>query len=364
MKFFFRTDQTTSPRCTMAEYAVELYFDRNMDQRVRKIVHNLARMGLPAASSDPNWRPHITLAVYEDIPDREELVRRVGDFARRCSMECARVRDRASDYSPLNSAFSSLGIFPSVEGVLYLSPLPTSGLFNTHSLYHAMTGNLGHLERGWYLPDRWVPHCTLATGVETEDLGRAAETLAGDFPAAPFVFSSVGVISFSPVDRIATFPIANLCLKSLEEGLERCEVTRQILESLPDWFGIPEAIDNYCREVEEDPHFLVWYDADTPVGFISCCRNTLETMEIRVMGLKQDYHRMGLGRRMVLEAAAMAAEEGCGMMMVKTLGESRSSVHYDGTRNFYRGIGFTALQETTRIWGPENPCLIMAMALE
>ncbi|PKK88993.1 MAG: hypothetical protein CVV64_16345 [Candidatus Wallbacteria bacterium HGW-Wallbacteria-1] len=337
----------------MAEYAVELYFDRNMDQRVRKITHSLSRSGLPVASDDPNWRPHITLAVYENVPDQNALLQLVSAFARK-----ATIIDSEEPF--LDCAFSSLGHFPSTEGVVYLSPVPSRNLLRIHRLYHEMTETMESDERGWYLPDRWVPHCTLGTGMTPDEIGTAASLMAGDFPTAPFRFSGVGVITFSPVDRIATYPIPRMTLENIIDAETRSSITRNVLLTLPDWFGIPSAIDEYCQSVSEDELFMAWFDNEKPVGFISTTRNTPETWEIRVMGIQPDYHTLGLGYIMVNESINAARKENVRIMMVKTLSESHACPFYGRTRAFYRKVGFLPLQELPQLWGPENPCLLMA----
>ena len=48
---------------------------------------------------------------------------------------------------------------------------------------------------------------------------------------------------------------------------EKQRITRQVLEALPEWFGIPEARENYISE-SRDQLFFCAYAADKPVGFL------------------------------------------------------------------------------------------------
>ena len=54
----------------------------------------------------------------------------------------------------------------------------------------------------------------------------------------------------------------------LTNSTEKQAVTRSILEALPEWFGIPEAREDYIKE-SGDKQFFCAYDADKPVSFVS-----------------------------------------------------------------------------------------------
>lgn len=52
-------------------------------------------------------------------------------------------------------------------------------------------------------------------------------------------------------------------IKLLTDNAEKQKVTRLILEALPDWFGIPEARENYIAE-SIDNIFFCAYDGERP----------------------------------------------------------------------------------------------------
>jgi hypothetical protein len=70
-----------------------------------------------------------------------------------------------------------------------------------------------------------------------------------------------------------------------------------------------------------------------------------------------------VGKALIRQAQAVAWEQGKPYMTVKTQGPSAGQEHYEGTRAFYEGVGFQALEEFNEIWGPENPCLFMIRAV-
>lgn len=151
-------------------------------------------------------------------------------------------------------------------------------------------------------------------------------------------------------------------INKLVDNDEKSRVTDYILRSLPDWFGIEEAIVEYVNGVK-DSDFYAAYDLDKPLGFISIKANNQYTSEIYVMGILGEKHHQGIGRKLLEMAEVKLVKNGVKFLMVKTLGESHPDENYSNTRGFYNRVGFYPLQEIREIWGEENPCLIMVKNL-
>ena len=145
---------------------------------------------------------------------------------------------------------------------------------------------------------------------------------------------------------------------NLNLGLE-CE---PVLRSLPDWFGIESAIVQYVRDIDVLPTFRALIDGHT-VGFLTVKRHFTESAEIHVMGVSLECHRQGIGRSLVESAEEWLRIDGCQCLQVKTISESHTSKHYASTRDFYRSIGFTPLEEFPTLWHEANPCLLMIKPL-
>ena len=131
-----------------------------------------------------------------------------------------------------------------------------------------------------------------------------------------------------------------------------------ILRSLPDWFGLEEAILDYERQVDELPTFLGRADGSVQ-GFLTLKQHNEFSAEILVMAVQPEQHRGGIGRALVEAAEAHCLSLGIEYMQVKTLGPSRPDEHYAGTRRFYAALGYRPLEEFSRIWDADNPCLIL-----
>lgn len=150
----------------------------------------------------------------------------------------------------------------------------------------------------------------------------------------------------------------SVAVRPVEEPAERSALCRRVLDALPDWFGIPEAVEQYVRDVAALPVLAVG-DA----GILALKVHTDTAAEIYVMGVMPEHHGRGIGTALVEEAEDLLRGTGVEYLQVKTLGPSEPSKHYAATRRFYEARGFRPLEELTAIWGDENPCLIMVKRL-
>jgi ribosomal protein S18 acetylase RimI-like enzyme len=147
-------------------------------------------------------------------------------------------------------------------------------------------------------------------------------------------------------------------VRAVAEPSERSALCRRVLEALPDWFGLPDAVERYVRDVAALPVLAV---EDT--GFLALKVHNDTAAEIYVMGVLPEHHRRGIGTALVEDAENLLRVMGVECLQVKTLGPSEPSEHYAATRRFYESRGFRPLEELTAIWGEENPCLIMVKRL-
>ncbi len=142
--------------------------------------------------------------------------------------------------------------------------------------------------------------------------------------------------------------------------LEKGSVCKEILRSLPQWFGIEAAIIQYVKDIEQLPTFVAIADNKT-VGFLTIKQHNQFAAEIYVMGVLPQVHRKGIGRNLV-EAEKFLKQNDVEYLQVKTLGESHPDKYYGLTRDFYFKMGFKPIEEFDRIWD-DNPCLLMIKGL-
>lgn len=143
---------------------------------------------------------------------------------------------------------------------------------------------------------------------------------------------------------------------------KREEITNHILHALPEWFGIEESIVEYCEASRDLPMVIITED-EKPIGFCSLKVNYGVNCDLYVLGILPQYHRKGLGQRMIAFIEAYCRENHIPYMSVKTLSERHPDPFYAHTRAFYEKCGFIAFEEFPELWGKENPCLLMVKAV-
>ncbi|HEX2907112.1 MAG TPA: GNAT family N-acetyltransferase [Phototrophicaceae bacterium] len=127
-----------------------------------------------------------------------------------------------------------------------------------------------------------------------------------------------------------------------------------ILRSLPDWFGIEAATQQYIQDTDTYPTFIA-YDGNQAVGFLTLKEHTEYAAEIQVMGIRSEYHRQGIGRALLQRAEAYLKQKGLRFLQVKTLSSKHPDGGYGKTRAFYLGMGFMPLEEFPDLWGQRIP---------
>ncbi|MBE5905213.1 MAG: GNAT family N-acetyltransferase [Lachnospiraceae bacterium] len=142
---------------------------------------------------------------------------------------------------------------------------------------------------------------------------------------------------------------------------EKKRVTRLILESLPEWFGIAEAREEYISESAECRCFAA-YDGKQPIGMLCLMETGKDTMELHVLGVKKEYHRKGLGKELFAKAKEATTNAGYSFMQVKTVQMGKYEV-YDRTNCFYKALGFKEFEVFPTLWDERNPCQVYVMAL-
>lgn len=94
----------------------------------------------------------------------------------------------------------------------------------------------------------------------------------------------------------------------VREGTET--IARNILDSLPEWFGRPESLDEYVAATTRLPTLVAYSDNGKAVGFLSLERHTSVATEVHVIGVARDQRGRGCGRQLIEQAATMLKAEG------------------------------------------------------
>ncbi|XEC96635.1 2'-5' RNA ligase family protein [Paenibacillus tarimensis] len=164
-------------------YAVELFFEDSFEQYVRGIWKGLKEEQISSNMYDiADIRPHITLAVYNDIPSLDTFA------------------DRSSAYFDkvpgLELQFDALAFFPTT-GTLFIGPTVTEGLIRLHAKYHEHFKDLLEFTSRFYIPGNWHPHCTLAINLSREQMLEAMNYCYKDFTPRRSKIIEAGIVKIA-----------------------------------------------------------------------------------------------------------------------------------------------------------------------
>lgn len=150
-------------------------------------------------------------------------------------------------------------------------------------------------------------------------------------------------------------------IRKITDRREQMRITREILEALPEWFGIPEAREAYIQD-SAGRQYVCAMQSNQPVGFLYLKQTGKDTMEIAAMGVRKEAQRTGIGAALLEAAKTMAREQNCSFLQVKTVQMGKYEV-YDRTNRFYQSVGFREFEVFPTLWDEGNPCQIYVMAL-
>ena len=152
-----------------------------------------------------------------------------------------------------------------------------------------------------------------------------------------------------------------ITINRIDADTKKEDIARTVLEALPDWFGIPDATEEYIADSKGKPFFCA-YDDQQVIGFLYLKETGRHTVELAVMGVLKEYHRAGIGRRLFEEARKEAQLQHYSFIQVKTVKMCMYDI-YDDTNHFYLALGFKELEVLPTLWDEANPCQIYIMAI-
>jgi 2'-5' RNA ligase len=152
-----------------------MYFDDRADASVRKLWQVLTDAGLPsmATFTHRRHRPHVSLTVAESL----------------AGADLTQLRSVLRADQPTLHLYV-LGTFPGSLGVLFLTVPVTTELLALHADVHAALTGQPVEHWPYYLPGNWVPHCTLAEGLDKAQASAAFGLIYGYEPITATVASA------------------------------------------------------------------------------------------------------------------------------------------------------------------------------
>jgi len=140
---------------------------------------------------DWKTRPHLTLACFNDV-DEKLCIKKMNSFVK--------------SHKEMPAYFSSVGMFTDSK-TIFVSPTMNSSMYQFQRELHSYLSDFNTKGWEWYLPDGWVPHCTLALTKEdnNEAFFQASEFILHNFEKMSGKFMSIGLVKITfPVEEIYT----------------------------------------------------------------------------------------------------------------------------------------------------------------
>lgn len=171
------------------QYALELYFDRESEENLCRIIQEIADQNLSTKFLDWKTRPHVTLACFNDV-DEKACIRMISTFAK--------------EHKQIPASLDSVGMFNDTK-TIFAAPTMNKALFDLQKELHSFMSVFDTTGWEWYCPDEWVPHCTLAlTGEDDEEIFyRAAELVLRRFRKVKGLYTAIGLVKI-------TFPVTEM----------------------------------------------------------------------------------------------------------------------------------------------------------
>jgi 2'-5' RNA ligase len=167
-------------------YAISLWFEKDGEDSIRAIWKELHDQGQTSFLWEGAFRPHVTLAIYEEL--------NIDAFK-------SSLLHLTSKTAPFEITLPSVGLFSSPPGELsvsgnaiFLSVTPTKALLDFHFQIHQLLSEYGKNPRPYYLPNRWNPHSTLARNISSKSIPIIVDTCQYvPLPIRPIV-DRIGII--------------------------------------------------------------------------------------------------------------------------------------------------------------------------
>ncbi|WP_075619558.1 2'-5' RNA ligase family protein [Paenisporosarcina indica] len=161
-------------------YAIVAHFDRETELIIKKVWSDLSTHSISKYAEEiPDRRPHITLASYKNL-SLEQFIPVFDDFYQ--------------SQSKLPLTLNVLGTFFN-SSALFLTPTPSLQLVNFHTQHHKHFNQYNDNPNSLYLPDRWIPHCTIANRLSTDKLEEAYTFCSKNLPIIHAHIEEVTIIT-------------------------------------------------------------------------------------------------------------------------------------------------------------------------
>lgn len=166
-------------------FAVQLYVDAATEALIKQVWDKLAEKGVSDAMIRKGGRPNVGLSVFDDADPGEISYR---------------LRQLCKEQRCIEARFEHLGTYCSRDGVLFLVPVVSPRFFLLHSTVYKALGDCITGLRDGCKPNRFVPHLTVAYGLDKETLSKTVALFGNK--ALPIVgtFEKIAMVDLATME--------------------------------------------------------------------------------------------------------------------------------------------------------------------
>jgi 2'-5' RNA ligase len=171
-------------------YSIELHFNDRTTHHIQRIINRLEEEGIHSITTEYNVPPHLTLIVYNtlDMNDTKDKLDLVGD------------KHRSFD---LNLSVLGVGLLERKDFLkelpLFFLPEVTTELLTIHKyVYELFELYRKEVLNKSYLPQNWLPHCTVAFNVPTKKIPDAMNTTLNSIQSLTIRIDKIVLIEYFP----------------------------------------------------------------------------------------------------------------------------------------------------------------------
>lgn len=173
-------------------YAVSIFFDGQTDMIVRHAWARMAEDGISSLLSNGPYRPHLTLAIYEEL-NVDAFVHTLASLV------------MSEEAFPVTLPYP--GVFTGGEAVVFLAATVSQALLNLHKRVHTLLTLHGTGASPYYLPDCWNAHCSMARQIGERAIPHAVAVCL-DLPLPLHGrIESIGVVETPAEQELYMFPL-------------------------------------------------------------------------------------------------------------------------------------------------------------
>ena len=186
-------------------YAVSLHFTSDVNEIIFNTMSSIAELTGNDFMIKNKVPPHVTIGAFHGTKETEgKLIQIVKDFSEAQNSAGSKSSNNSNSRPAVH--FTEVGNFN--QKVLFLKPEKDEFLSSINEeLHKVILPEFEAGENGYYVPEIWFPHTTLATGLNQTQYSKALELASKITLPLDAKISDIGFYQCSPFLELKRFPI-------------------------------------------------------------------------------------------------------------------------------------------------------------